>query len=88
MNQSLRMLDANLNRAREALRVMEDVARFCLQSEDLCGRLKSLRHEVAAVAAGVGAREVLGACGDPAGGVGSGLGSGEEEGRSGGVQGG
>lgn len=47
----LRILDANLNRAREALRVVEDYARFALDDADLCGRLKSLRHHLAAAAA-------------------------------------
>lgn len=84
MNQALRMLDANLNRAREALRVMEDVARFCLQSEDLCGRLKSLRHEVAAVAAGVGEPALLLAWRDTPGDVGTGI-STEAEGRRSGL---
>ena len=42
----LRILDANLNRAREALRVMEDYARFALGHEGLCGALKELRHEL------------------------------------------
>jgi thiamine-phosphate pyrophosphorylase len=38
------MLDANANRAREALRVMEDVARFALNDERLSRELKALRH--------------------------------------------
>jgi thiamine-phosphate pyrophosphorylase len=42
-----RILDANANRAREALRVMEDAARFALDDAALCERLKSLRHELA-----------------------------------------
>jgi thiamine-phosphate pyrophosphorylase len=41
----LRLLDVNANRAREALRVIEDYARFVLDSAELCGQLKSLRHE-------------------------------------------
>src|SRR5882762_2125208 len=45
--QSLRILDANANRAREALRVMEDYARFCLNHEALSGELKELRHGLA-----------------------------------------
>src|SRR5438874_3909099 len=45
----LRMLDANANRAREALRVMEDYARFCLDHEALSGELKELRHGLAEV---------------------------------------
>lgn len=45
---TLRILDANLNRAREALRVMEDAARFALDDQALCRDLKNLRHELRA----------------------------------------
>src|SRR4051794_35646249 len=41
----LRILDANMNRAREALRVIEDYARFALNDDALCGSLKQLRHD-------------------------------------------
>ncbi len=48
MNSSvLRLLDANANRAREALRVVEDYARFVLDNQEVCSRLKVLRHELA-----------------------------------------
>ncbi len=40
----LRMLDANLNRCREGLRVMEDCARFGLDDTALSERLKNARH--------------------------------------------
>ena len=43
----LRLLDANANRAREALRVTEDYARFVLNDDGLCGELKHLRHRLA-----------------------------------------
>jgi len=39
-----RLIDANANRAREALRAMEDTARFVLDDAGLCARLKDLRH--------------------------------------------
>lgn len=42
----LRLLDANANRAREALRVMEDFARFILDDENICGELKKIRHSL------------------------------------------
>lgn len=42
----LRMIDANANRTREALRVMEDAARFALDDAPLMGILKSLRHDL------------------------------------------
>src|SRR3954447_14256671 len=43
----LRILDANSNRAREALRVMEDSARFVLDDPPTCATLKQLRHDFA-----------------------------------------
>jgi thiamine-phosphate pyrophosphorylase len=44
----LRLLDANLNRAREALRVIEDYVRFILDDRELSASLKGLRHDLAA----------------------------------------
>jgi thiamine-phosphate pyrophosphorylase len=46
MSTPARMIDANANRAREALRVMEDVARFTLNNAELSEQLKSLRHDL------------------------------------------
>ena len=45
----LRLLDANANRAREALRVLEDYARFVLDDRELSAGLKGIRHEFTAV---------------------------------------
>lgn len=42
-----RILDANLNRAGEGARVVEEYARFVLEDSSLCARLKTLRHELA-----------------------------------------
>ena len=42
-----RILDASANRAREALRVLEDHARFVLADGFLSGELKTLRHDLA-----------------------------------------
>ena len=44
----LRIVDANANRAREGLRVVEDYARFVLNSDEICGQIKQLRHELVA----------------------------------------
>ena len=41
-----RIIDANFNRAREAARSIEEFCRFALNSEDLTGRAKQLRHEL------------------------------------------
>ena len=42
----MRLIDANGNRSREALRVIEDYARFVLDDSALQGDLKRLRHEI------------------------------------------
>lgn len=47
MSVSDRILDANLDRAREGLRVLEDIARFALNDQELSGRLKDMRHRLA-----------------------------------------
>ncbi|MWV61957.1 thiamine-phosphate pyrophosphorylase [Helicobacter saguini] len=39
-----RILDANLNRLKEALRVIEDIMRFIYDEKDCTSRLKALRH--------------------------------------------
>jgi thiamine-phosphate pyrophosphorylase len=43
---TLRIIDANLNRIGEGLRVLEEVSRLLLNSGDLSQRLKNLRHEL------------------------------------------
>lgn len=48
---ALRIMDANANRAREALRVLEDYARFALNHDELCAALKQFRHELTAAVA-------------------------------------
>jgi thiamine-phosphate pyrophosphorylase len=45
-----RIIDANLNRSREGLRVCEEIARFSLGSRSLMKELKSVRHAVSAAA--------------------------------------
>lgn len=44
MDRVLRTIDANANRAGEALRVLEDAARFMLDDARLAGTCKKLRH--------------------------------------------
>ncbi len=48
----LRIIDANLNRLKEALRVCEEVTRFTLEDKRYTAKLKALRHEVLTVFAG------------------------------------
>lgn len=43
---SLRILDANLNRAKEGLRVCEEIFRFMLDDEKMTADLKKLRHAI------------------------------------------
>lgn len=45
---TLRILDANLNRAREGLRVCEEHARFALENPAWAARLKDVRHRLRA----------------------------------------
>jgi thiamine-phosphate pyrophosphorylase len=56
-----RVLDAAANRAREALRVIEDYARFVLDDQRLTARLKELRHRLTAALASLPAAELLAA---------------------------
>src|SRR6185437_8311955 len=55
----LRILDANANRAREALRVVEDYARFVLNDQPLCEALKQLRHDFSTATAGLLSEAIL-----------------------------
>ena len=41
-----RIIDANLNRLREGLRVCEDVSRFILNDKLSCQRFKKIRHQI------------------------------------------
>jgi thiamine-phosphate pyrophosphorylase len=41
-----RILDANLNRASEAARILEEIARFLLDDKDLSEKLKNIRHKI------------------------------------------
>ena len=42
--QTLRIVDANLNRLREGIRVVEDICRYYKNSKELSLKLKNLRH--------------------------------------------
>ncbi len=43
-NKLLQIIDANLNRTREGLRVCEDVTRFALRNKNAAKSLKAIRH--------------------------------------------
>ena len=55
----LRILDANANRAREGLRVVEDYCRFVLENEGLSGAIKQARHRITARVAEMASAELL-----------------------------
>jgi thiamine-phosphate pyrophosphorylase len=62
----LRIIDVNLNRAREALRVIEDYARFVLDDAGAAAAVKACRHDLRNVSAAAGhdalldARHIIG----------------------------
>ncbi|MFY4858833.1 thiamine-phosphate pyrophosphorylase [Aliarcobacter butzleri] len=43
-NSSLRLVDANLNRLREGIRVVEDIFRYVYNNKEVATKLKNLRH--------------------------------------------
>ena len=59
-----RIIDANLNRAREGLRVVEEVARFMWEDEKLSKGLKNLRHKLTKISQEYFDQELLLKCRD------------------------
>ena len=55
----LRILDANLNRLREALRVIEEHFRFISTHEQFAAELKLLRHRCADIEQAIGRNRLL-----------------------------
>lgn len=43
--ENLRLLDANLNRLREGIRVVEDIFRYIYNDKEISSKLKTLRHK-------------------------------------------
>ncbi|WP_419766310.1 MAG: thiamine-phosphate pyrophosphorylase [Arcobacter sp.] len=41
----LRLIDANLNRLREGIRVVEDIFRYVYNNKEIASKLKELRHK-------------------------------------------
>ena len=58
VSQTLRIIDANLNRIGEGLRVLEDIARLMLDDAGLSQQLKDMRHEMVKVSGSLG-RQLL-----------------------------
>ena len=44
--QILRIIDANINRISEGLRVLEDIARFIIEDVEISRQLKTIRHQL------------------------------------------
>ncbi|WP_428025338.1 thiamine-phosphate pyrophosphorylase [Arcobacter sp.] len=44
-NTELRLIDANLNRLREGIRVVEDIFRYVYNNKEIASKLKDLRHK-------------------------------------------
>jgi thiamine-phosphate pyrophosphorylase len=57
--QVYRILDANFNRLREALRVIEEYCRFIRENEDACVSLKGMRHLLTEMERAVGQDALL-----------------------------
>lgn len=45
-DKTYRIIDANINRAKEGLRVVEEICRFVLENEVLTSKFKKLRHQM------------------------------------------
>ncbi len=54
-----RIVDANLNRLREALRVVEEYVRFLTAHEELTAQLKRMRHSLRELESRVGRERLL-----------------------------
>lgn len=54
-----RIIDANFNRAREAIRVIEEFCRFAINSDALTERAKQLRHELCVAIDKLDARRLI-----------------------------
>ncbi|MDD3652963.1 MAG: thiamine phosphate synthase [Desulfotomaculaceae bacterium] len=55
----LRIIDANLNRAREGIRVVEEISRFYLNDQDIFLGLKKLRHQIIEGEKSLGIRPII-----------------------------
>jgi len=54
-----RILDANFNRAKEGLRVCEDVCRFILDSKPLTKKYKDIRHNLTNIMSSLNLMEII-----------------------------
>jgi thiamine-phosphate pyrophosphorylase len=75
--EAARIVDVNLNRARESLRILDDYCRFVRNDRLLTAEVKQLRHDLVAAATLLPARPLLAARNTP-GDVGTGIGTASE----------
>lgn len=63
-NSTLRIIDANLNRLREGLRVVEDICRYAKNDKQLSSKIKHLRHlsRIDSYAELLGSRDIINDC--------------------------
>jgi len=54
-----RIIDANINRTKEGLRVCEEITRFILNNRSLTKGLKDIRHKLDSAAKNLASRDVL-----------------------------
>jgi len=54
-----RIIDANINRSKEGLRVCEEVTRFILEDASLTAALKKVRHEINSLAGSLAGARAL-----------------------------
>jgi len=54
-----RIIDANLNRAKEGLRVVEEIMRFILEDKPLTQSLKLVRHKIRTLSKGLIKTDIL-----------------------------
>ncbi len=54
-----RIIDANINRVKEGLRVCEEITRFILNNRSLTLELKKIRHEIDSALCGLASRNEL-----------------------------
>ena len=59
LSQVHRVIDANYNRAKEGLRVCEDVCRFVRDDQKTTARFKKLRHELTRAVAAFGLKDIV-----------------------------
>ena len=61
MNRDFSVIDANIARAKEGIRVIEDFCRFILRSPIFFGELKNIRHKLDAMEAKLAPAHLIGA---------------------------